>query len=189
VFPAQRIKFRYFLVENTRKLFYNFNINMKGRMHFMKIGLVVHSKTGNTLSVAERLKNALAARGNGAEIIRVSAQNEEDATKGKVSLNPVPDISGFDAYVFAAPVWGFTLSAVMRLYLDGIADLGGKKAALFVTHQFPRPWMGGNRAARQLESALTKKGSKVTDKGVVDWSSKTREEQIAALVERIAAEF
>lgn len=153
----------------------------------MKIALVVHSKTGNTLSVAERLKASLA--GHEAQIIRVRAVDEDAAAKGKPVLAPPPDISGYDAYVFAAPVWGFSLSPIMSLFVGGTSDLCGKKTACFVTQQFSHAWLGGNRAVRQLESALSKKGACVSAKGVIGWSSKKRENEISELVSRLSGNF
>lgn len=155
----------------------------------MKIALLIHSKTGNTLSVADKLCASLAAAGHEAEILRVSAENEDEAAKGNVTLFPVPDISGFDGYVFAAPVWGFNLSPVMKQYLTGIPDLDGKKSACFVTHQFSKAFLGGNHSVRQLNSALSAKGAEIAASGVINWSAKDREAEITALVGQITKVF
>ncbi len=155
----------------------------------MKIALLIHSKTGNTLSVADKLCASLAAAGHEAEILRVSAENEDEAAKGNVTLFPVPDISGFNGYVFAAPVWGFRLSLVMQQYLTGIPALDGKKAACFVTHKLPKAFLGGNGSVRQLISALSHKGAKIAASGVINWSSKKREAEITALVGQITKAF
>jgi len=163
-------------------------ITISGGQH-MKIGIIVHSKTGHTLSVAEKLKAALLGVAHEAEILRVSAADEDAAIKGKITLLSVPDISGFDSLVFAAPVWGFSLSPVMQKYLSSVSDLSGRRSACFVSMQFPFPCLGGNRSIRQFKAVLAAKGSAPSETGIINWSGKKREEQIAGLVKRICRIF
>lgn len=68
----------------------------------MKVGIIIHSHTGNTLSVAERLKEKLVAVGHQATIDQVTAVNEDPSAK--VELKTMPDTSTYDALIFGAPV-------------------------------------------------------------------------------------
>ena len=52
----------------------------------MKIGIIVHSHTGNTLSVAERIRSELVEKGYDVELKRVSAENEDPKAKGTLQL-------------------------------------------------------------------------------------------------------
>jgi hypothetical protein len=56
--------------------------------------------------------------------------------------------------------------------------LTGKKAACLITHQFPKPWMGGNQAAKQMRSLLASKGAVVVSSSIINWTGKHRDEQI-----------
>ena len=113
----------------------------------MKTGIIVYSNTGNTLQAARRLQEAMKGKGQEAELLQVRAGNEKpESDVSRVRLTEKPSPEGFDRLVFASPVWGFSLSGVMKAYLAGLPPLAGKKIGLYVTHQFPLPWMGGKVA-------------------------------------------
>lgn len=150
----------------------------------MKIGIIIHSHTGNTLSVAERLKDALALKGHSVQLERVTAVNEEPKPSEKIELKTAPDIGGYEAVIFACPVIGFSASPVMKIYLSQLPDLSGKKILCYVTEHFPKPWMGGNHSIKQLVRLIQQKGGKTLDTGVVNWTNKAREEQISDIVNR-----
>lgn len=149
----------------------------------MKIGLIVHSYTGNTLSVITKLQEALLADGHEAVIERVSAENEDPAAAASAKLALIPTTAPYDLLVFAAPVRGFSLSQVMKLYLDQLPLLTGKKVGLLVTQMFPFAWMGGKRAITQMRTACQSKGCEIAGTAIINWSSGRREQQIAAAVE------
>ena len=152
----------------------------------MNIGIIIHSCTGNTLSVAEKLKSALAAKGHAVKLERVTAVHEDPGTKERIMLASAPDIIPYDAVIIGAPVRAFSLSPVMKAYLAQIPEIQGTKVACFVTEHFPKPWMGGNQAIKQMMHAIGNKGGSVTATGVVNWSGKAREEQIQAVVSTLS---
>jgi flavodoxin len=152
----------------------------------MKAGIFVHSRTGNTLSAAERIKISLESAGHTAVIERVTAEGENPGKGVKFSLTNIPDTSPYDVLIFGAPVNGFSLSLAMKAYLEQLPRLQGKKAACFVTEQFPKPWMGGNNAIKQMTALLSKKGAEIKQTGIVNWSAGTREDQIADIAGRFA---
>ena len=78
---------------------------------------MVHSKTGNTLSVAEKLKTKLAAKGHSVTIERVSPTDEEEIMLNDVRLKNSPNIDAYDGIVFAGSVRAFSLSPAMAVYL------------------------------------------------------------------------
>lgn len=151
----------------------------------MKIGIIIHSHTGNTLSVGERLKESLLAKGHTVHLERVIAENEDPNTSEKVQLKSVPDISIYDYVILGAPVRAFSLSPVMKAYVAQIPEIHQKKVACIVTQQFPKPWMGGNRAINQMCRMIKQKGGIVFEIGIVNWSSKTRDEQIDGILDRL----
>ena len=153
----------------------------------MKIGIIVYSQTGHTLSVAQKLKEKLLSAGHSASLEQVVSASEKPAVKGKAELKSIPDISEYDTLVFASPVQAFSLSSVMSAYLTQIPSLKGKKVACFVTQQLPRPWMGGNRAIAQMKAICKAKGIEVCETGIVNWGNKQREQMIEDVVKRFAA--
>ena len=152
----------------------------------MKIGLIVYSRTGNTLSVATRLRDVLREAGRVAEIERIEVMGDPTQTPGEVEFRALPDPSPYDMIVFGSPVQGFSLCPVMVRYLDQMAPIAGKRVALLVTEAFPYPWLGGNRAVRQMTRMCEEKGAAVCGSGIVNWMKKRREEQISRVVDRLS---
>lgn len=151
-----------------------------------KIGIIVHSHTGNTLEVAQKLYDRLLAAGHLVVLERVSAINEDPSMPDNVQLEASPDVDQYEVLFFGAPVRGFALSPVMKAYLAQIQPLQGKKVGCFVTEYFPYPWMGGNRAIRQMTEACVSKKVEVFATGVINWSSKKRDKQISELTEKLS---
>jgi flavodoxin len=144
----------------------------------MKVGIIVYSKTGNTLQVAERIRAALIEAGLHAEVQRFSAETENAQSNTPVRLTAQPDPNEYDAVIFGAPVQAFSLEPAMSMYLKQIGTLKNVSTLCFVTQHFKKAWMGGNRAMKQLLAQLHEKGVAATAMGVVNWSGNQREVQI-----------
>lgn len=153
----------------------------------MKTGIIVYSRTGHTRQAAQKLQEALRKKGRESEILEVKDSSPQpEGNVSRVQLTEKPAVEAYGQLVFAAPVWGFNLSAVMKAYLLGLPSLKGKKISLFVTHQLPLPWMGGNAAVRQMKKICEEKGGEFVSGAVVSWSEKRRERDLAELLNKLA---
>jgi hypothetical protein len=155
----------------------------------LKIGIIVYSKTGNTLLAAERLKEALGAKGHSAAVEQVTIEGEISPDK-PVKIISAPDPSKYDAVVFAAPVMAFSLNPAMKAYLSQMKVITGRKAGLLVTQQLPLGWMGGNRAVNTMKGLLEARGASAQASGIVHWGNETkREQQIINAVDALCGMF
>src|SRR6056297_2104282 len=152
----------------------------------MNIGIIVHSQTGNTYSVASKLKEKLVTLGNEVELERLKVKGEDKPGKKDVTLEKIPETGKYDTLIFASPVQAFSLSPVMATYLKQINSLKGKNIGCLMTQYFPFPFLGGNRAIRQIINICESKGATIFGTGIVNWSRPGREEQISKLVETMA---
>lgn len=155
----------------------------------MKIGIIVHSQTGNTYSVAQKLKEKLLTAGHTVNIERVIPIDDKKEEIEKIQLKTIPDISTYDALIFGAPVHGASVSPVLAAYLAKIASLQDIKVACFVTEFFPFSWMGGSRAIGQIKEICESKGTSICGTGIVNWMGTSREKKIANMVEKISGLF
>lgn len=155
----------------------------------MKIGIIVHSQTGHTFSVAERLKDKLEAAGHSVNIERITPVDAKQTDPKKVQIEKLPDLSVYDALVFAAPVQAFSVSPVMKAYLGLLPSLSNKKIACFVTKALPFDSTGGNQAISLMKSTFESKGGTVVGTGIVNWTGGGREKKIAELVEQLGKLF
>ncbi len=154
----------------------------------MKIGIIVHSQTGHTLSVAQKLQEKLTAAGHSANIEKISPVDPKQTDPKKVQIEKLPDLSPYDALVLAAPVQAFSVSPVMKVYLPQLPSLNGKKVACFVTKGLPFKWTGGNHAISQIRSAVELKGGTVVGTGIIPWGG-ARDTTINDLVEQFSKLF
>ena len=152
----------------------------------MKIGIIVHSQTGNTLSVAEKLQVKLSAAGHEVNLERLQVIGEGKPGAKNIRFESLPDTRSYDALVFGAPVQAFSLSGVMQSYLGQAETIQGKKVAMLLTQHFPYAWMGGNRAIGQLKTACKVKGAVICGAGIVHWSKAGREKQIEEVVRTLS---
>jgi menaquinone-dependent protoporphyrinogen IX oxidase len=155
----------------------------------MKIGIIIHSQTGNTYSVAQKLMEKLSAKGHTVNLERLEPVGEVHPGVKNLQLKSLPDVTAYDALVFAAPVQGFSLSVALATYLTQLSSLQGKKLAGFVTMAFPYSWLGGNRTIDQMKQFCETKGGAIIGTGIINWMSKRRETQISELVERLSGLF
>lgn len=154
----------------------------------MKIGIIVHSYTGNTYSVAKKLGDKLLSAGHQVDIERIAPVGGEQTNIKDIStirFETLPDVGKYDALVFGGPVRGASISPVLEAYFTHVPSLQGKKVVCLVTEFFPFPWMGGNRAINQMKKICESKGAVVCGTGVVNWKSISREKKIEEVVEKL----
>jgi flavodoxin len=152
----------------------------------MKIGIIIYSYTGNTLSVGERIKDSLLEKGHSVYIERITAANDNPNSRDGFSLLNKPDPTPYDAVILGGPVQQFGLSRVMRAYLDKLPDMKGKKVSCFVTQGLPVKWMGSNGAIKYITDKAEAKGAIITATGIVHWGSGKRQEQIENVIASVS---
>ena len=157
----------------------------------MKTAIIVHSLTGNTLSVAERLKDSLEKRGVNVYLEKVEpsgGENKNEMDLTKITFQSKLDLAEFDNIVMAGPVRGFSMSPVLKAYFEE-SSLKNRKVYMFVTHFFPFAFMGGNSAISQMKSFVEKRGGIVLDSSIIDWKNPSRERKIQSLVDHFSKEI
>ena len=155
----------------------------------MNIGIIIYSQTGNTNSVALKLKEKLSAAGHSVDIERIEISGELGPRATNFQLKTKPDVDKYDALVFGAPVQAFSLSPAMKSYLTQMASLKGKKVACFVTKGLPFYWTGGNQAVNKIKKICESKDGAVCGSGMVIWSSARRDQKITEVIDRLSRLF
>jgi flavodoxin len=108
----------------------------------MKIGIVYYSRTGNTKSVANRLKENFTEMKKDVEMIEILHEKKPGFLKaGRAGIKQIElpikntdfNISKFDMILVGMPVWGFNPCPFFRSYFNNIEKLDGKKFGVFLT--------------------------------------------------------
>ena len=156
----------------------------------MKIGIIVYSHTGNTLSVAERLQKELTQVGHEVGIERLEPKDKDNVNPGAndIEYKNLPDLKQYEGYVFASPVQAFSLCTGMKSYLNRMESLDNKKTFCFVTKGLPFNWTGGTRALKQFKKLLEAKNADLVESGIIKWSS-NKEKDITKLIKNVKDVF
>lgn len=136
----------------------------------MKIGIIVHSYTGNTYEVAQKLHDKLLDDGKDVEIQRVRMVGGDKPKGQDITIENPPDVEKYDALIFGSPVHAFALSLAMKTYLEQISSLQKKKIALFVTKSTRFKWTGGNQAINKMKNICQSKGGIIIGTGIIVWN-------------------
>ncbi len=149
----------------------------------MKIKIVYYSQTNFTKSVALRLEEALQEKGHDVVLEPITTISEKPQTESPPRLQQTPTLDDCDVAILGSPVWAFSLSGVMKAYLDTLEE-APHDTLLFVTEFFPFPCLGGNRALRVMAKKLRSKGAHPKTLGVWNRARKKRgPRQIEAIVQ------
>lgn len=154
----------------------------------MKIGIIVYSRSGNTYSVAAKLKENLQANGHTVNIEQLTPAGGTSNNAKNIQFEKLPDVNAYDALIFGTPVHGFSVSQEMTAYMKQLPSIQGKKVACFVTKGLPFKWTGGNRAISQMKEACESRDGIVGETGIVIWG-KNRDKDIKEVVERFSKSF
>lgn len=151
----------------------------------MKIGIIVYSRTGHTLSVATKLKEKLSAAGHAVTLERLETTGPVSLSPTSAELKTKPSIDPYEALVFGSPVQGGVPAPPMTSCLEQVASLEGKKVACLVTGFFPAGW-GRNQTVAKMKQICESKGATVCGSGSVGWLSLGRRQKIAKVVDGLA---
>lgn len=151
----------------------------------MNICILVNSLTGNTLSIAEKLKINLEKNNNLVSLEKIEpidGENINETNISNINFEKIIDFNNYALIIIGSPVRGFSISNTLKSYLDKVTSLKNKKVSLFVTHFFPFSFLGGNQTIKQIIKICEEKGAIISNTGIIDWKNKKREEQIENLV-------
>jgi flavodoxin len=140
----------------------------------MKIGIIVHSYSGNTTAVAHKIQGALIKAGHSVDVEQIKILGGEQPNTNQFQIESPPGANRYDALIFGAPVRGFSISPVIATYLNQLSNLSNKNVICFVTKQLSSNWTGGTSAIKGMKNICESKGGSVIETGIVFWKSKKR---------------
>lgn len=153
----------------------------------MKIGIIVFSQTGNTVSIGEKIYQKLLKLKYDTEFEQIKLVDNSLPRKEPFKLNVIPSTDKYDIIILGSFVEAFQLSPVMKSYIDQINNLNNKKIICFVTQFFPYEWMGGKNSVNQMKKLCNNKNGNVIKTAVINWKNKNRINKSNKLIEEICS--
>lgn len=156
----------------------------------MNIGIILHSQTGNTCFVGQKIEEKLKAKGHNVTLIRIQTKDAANKDEKDIQLDCMPDVDGYDALVFGGWIQAFNLYPGVAMYLNQLPPLNDKKVTCFLTQHFRYKWMGGTIGLSKMKKILVSKGATVLAAEIINWSDENkRPKQIVELVENISRQY
>lgn len=156
----------------------------------MKIGIILHSQTGNTYLVGQKLQEKLKANGHDVTLTRIQTKDAANQNQKDIQLDCMPEVNDYDALVFGGWIQAFNLYPGLSMYLDQLPSLTDKKVTCFLTQHFRYKWMGGMIGLSKMKKILLSKGATVLASEIINWSDENkRTKQIVELVENISRQY
>ncbi len=151
----------------------------------MKIGLIIHSVTGNTLHVAKELQKRLVENGHEVILDEIKTEGKVEFGTKDVEFKHLPDLNNHELLIFGSHTEAFQLETAMKIYFEKI-EKTSVNAICFATHQFPLKCLGGTGTVKKMKSYCEIKGMKVNGTCVINWSPESkRKANIEAAIEEI----
>jgi flavorubredoxin len=151
----------------------------------MNIGIIVHSKSGNTFNVARKIATLFTAEKIDSEIVQLKTEGDLSPRAKDVVISNPPAINKYDALIFAGPVWAFAPSPVITAFLKSVKGCNGKKIVCFVTMGFPIPFLGGSNSLSTMNKLLSGSGGTVVPGEVITSVTLKNQAKLKCIVERI----
>ncbi len=156
----------------------------------MKTSIIYHSYSGNTRSVAEKVRDACS--GNLVEVKLISDYSSLTAyTLGcyramKGICDPIEqktiDVAADDVIVIGTPVWAGKTTPAINAVVAALQGCKGKKAVIFATCR-----KDGGESLPLLKKALEERGMTVAGEFVFDKTGMKDPERINAMISAIKA--
>lgn len=157
----------------------------------MKIGFIIHSQSGNTLSVAHKLMDQLKIQGHDVVLTHIKDEDVNNSMQHPERLVTVVDeiTSNVDVLFIGGWVQAFSLCRGLNHYINHQLSIQAKETHLFLTHHFPFEWMGGTNAMKQLVKPLMSKGLDIKTSKIFNWSRKNNQHQIELWIDSMMTQL
>lgn len=151
----------------------------------MKIGIIVHSKSGHTFNVAQKIAAKCSEEKLNADIFRLKAEGKIVPHSKQITILDPPVISSFDVLIIGGPVWAFGASPVIAAYLKSIKNFKGKKIICFVTMGFPFAFFGGKQALATMNKLMDKSGANILQGEIINSLSLINTSKLKCIISKI----
>ena len=155
----------------------------------MKVGIIIHSQSGNTASLASAIGAALREKGAETDIHLLRTDKPVKPNTKNIGFRKMPDLSEYDTVLFGAPVWAFNASPVIVSYLKELDNLKGKRALPFVTHASPWKFLGTTKALSRMSDLLDMLAAEVLEgedmQRLFKENSKKKDSAVSSIVKKV----
>jgi NAD(P)H dehydrogenase (quinone) len=151
----------------------------------MKIGIFVHSQSGNTAKLGLAVTHALREKGHDVSIELLRPIGKIHPRVKHVHFRSLPEVEDYDSILFGSPIWAFSASPVIVSLLKQLETLKGKKAMCFTTSGFPTAFSGAKRVLIRLADLCEGLGAVVLPGVALFWGLHCGKKRLDATVEKI----
>jgi len=151
----------------------------------MKIGIFVHSQSGNTAKLGLAVTHALREKGHDVSIELLRPVGKVGLWTRNVNFRTMPEPEEYDVLLFGGPNWAFGTSPLIVSLLKQLSSLKGKKTLFFLTSLLPDSLSGAKRGIARVNDLCEGLGATVLPAISVVWGLYCGKKRLDAAVEKI----
>jgi NAD(P)H dehydrogenase (quinone) len=151
----------------------------------MKIGIFVHSQSGNTAKLGLAVTHALREKGHDVSIELLRPVGKVTPWVRNVKFRTMPEPEEYDVILFGGPNWVFGSSPVVVSLLRQLSTLKGKKTMFFMTSALPDFCSGARRGIARVNDLCDGLGATVLPGTSVVWGMYCGKKRLDAITEEI----
>jgi NAD(P)H dehydrogenase (quinone) len=152
---------------------------------FIKIGIFVHSQSGNTAKLGLAVTKALRGKGHDVSVELLRPVGKVNPWSRSVTFRTMPEMEEFDIVLFGGPNWAFGSSPVIVSLLKQLSTLKGKKTLFFITSLLPDSFSGAKRGIARVNELSDGLGATVLPGVPLFWGLWCGRKKLEATVETI----
>jgi flavodoxin len=153
----------------------------------VKIGIFVHSQSGNTAKLGLAVTHALREKGHDVSVELLRPVGKVGLWSKRVTFREIPEPEEFDMLIFGGPNWAFGSSPLIVSLLKQLSTLKGKKILFFITSLLPDSLSGARRGIARINDLCEGLGATVLPGVSLAWGIYCGKKRLDATVEKICS--
>jgi NAD(P)H dehydrogenase (quinone) len=155
----------------------------------MKIGVFVHSQSGNTAKLALAVTHALREKGHDVSVELLRPVGKVSIWSRRVAFRDMPEPEDYDMVLFGGPNWAFGSSPVIFSLLKQFSTLKGKKTLFFITSLLPDSLSGAQRGIARVNELCEGLGATMLPGVSLAWGLHCGKKRLDKAVEDICGKL
>jgi NAD(P)H dehydrogenase (quinone) len=150
----------------------------------MKIGVFVHSQSGNTARFGLAITHALREKNQDVDVELLRPLGKVRPRARHIEFRTLPEIEEYDVLLFGGPIWAFSASPVLLSLFNRLPSLKGKKTLCFTTSALP-PSFSEKKAQNRMRDSLESLGATVLPGVSLFWGLWCGKKKLDAAVDKV----
>jgi len=151
----------------------------------MRIGVMVHSQSGNTARLALAVTHSLREKGHDVSVELLRPIGKVRLMSKQIEFRSLPDTASYDVVLIGGPMWSYNASPVVSSAIRHLRGLEKKRMLFFLTSFLPNSISGSSRSHACVGKLFADAGAIPLEGYSLSWGLWCGKKRFSAAVEKI----